>query len=333
MTLRANLPAYPVTSDTPDPGCPGGGDAGMNDVSERTEMLLPEPARALGGLLGVPVPDVAGGDGLPLLWHWLYLLDRPAQADLGPDGHPLRGTIAAYPGQGRRRMWAGGRVRTSGRLRCGELATKRSRALSVQEKQGRSGPLTFIVVEHQILQRGQVVIDEQQDIVYREPASPASPAAPASPAGPASPAAPASPAGSTGQHPARPDEGHAVGPDDGDWVIDVSPTLLFRFSALTYNAHRIHYDRDYARQVEGYPGLLTHGPLQALAMAEAARAAGYPCDDQDANLHFGYRLTAPLFDFQGMVVSAVRSQDALLTTVRDTHGRQTATATLTTPTN
>jgi 3-methylfumaryl-CoA hydratase len=315
----------------------------MNDVSERTEMLLPEPARALGGLLGVPVPDVAGGDGLPLLWHWLYLLDRPAQADLGPDGHPLRGTIAAYPGQGRRRMWAGGRVRTSGRLRCGELATKRSRALSVQEKQGRSGPLTFIVVEHQILQRGQVVIDEQQDIVYREPASPAvsaSPMAPASPASPDSPMAPVSPAapvrparpaGSTGQHPARPDEGHAVGPGDGDWVINVSPTLLFRFSALTYNAHRIHYDRDYARQVEGYPGLLTHGPLQALAMAEAARAAGYPCDDQDAHLHFGYRLTAPLFDFQGMVVSAVRSQDAMLTAVRDTTGRQTATATLTIP--
>jgi 3-methylfumaryl-CoA hydratase len=281
----------------------------MNDFSERTEMLPPEPARALGGLLGVPVPDLARGEGLPLLWHWVYLLDRPAQAELGPDGHPLRGTIAAFPGKGRRRMWAGGRVRANGQLRCGDLATKRSRVLSVQEKHGRSGPLTFIVVEHQILQRGQVVIDEQQDIVYRQAASPSGP----SPA----PAAEA---------PAVP----PVPPSDGEWAIEISPTLLFRFSALTYNAHRIHYDRDYARDVEGYPGLLTHGPLQALAMAEAARAAGYVRDHPNDPLHFAYRLTSPLFDHQGMLVTATRDQAAMRTSVRDTQARQTATGTLTT---
>jgi 3-methylfumaryl-CoA hydratase len=278
----------------------------MNDFSERTEMLPPEPARALGGLLGVPVPDLARGEGLPLLWHWVYLLDRPAQAELGPDGHPLRGTIAAFPGKGRRRMWAGGRVRANGQLRCGDLATKRSRVLSVQEKHGRSGPLTFIVVEHQILQRGQVVIDEQQDIVYRQAASPSGPS------------------------PAPAAEAPAVSPSDGEWAIEISPTLLFRFSALTYNAHRIHYDRDYARDVEGYPGLLTHGPLQALAMAEAARAAGYVRDHPNAPLHFAYRLTSPLFDHQGMLVTATRDQAAMRTSVRDTQARQTATGTLTT---
>jgi 3-methylfumaryl-CoA hydratase len=276
----------------------------MNNFVERTETLLPEPAGALGGLLGVRVPDLARGEGLPLLWHWVYLLDRPAQAELGPDGHPLRGTIAAFPGLSRRRMWAGGRVRTSGPLRCGDLATKRSRVLSVQEKQGRSGPLTFIVVEHQILQRGHVVIDEQQDIVYRQAASPA------------------------GQPAAPSEERLAVPAADGEWVIEVSPTLLFRFSALTYNAHRIHYDRDYAKHVEGYPGLLTHGPLQALAMAEAARAAGYRRDQYNGRLHFDYRLTSPLFDYQGMVVSAVKGQDAMVTAVRDIQGRQTATGTL-----
>jgi 3-methylfumaryl-CoA hydratase len=274
----------------------------MNSTSERTEMLLPEPAHALGALLGVRVPDLARGEGLPLLWHWVYLLDRPAQAELGPDGHPLSGTIAAFPGRGRRRMWAGGRVRANGPLRCGDLATKRSRVLSIQEKQGRSGPLTFIVVEHQILQRDHVVIDEQQDIVYREAA--------------------ASPAG---QLPAPSEEGPAVRPADGEWAIEVSPTLLFRFSALTYNAHRIHYDRDYARHVEGYPGLLTHGPLQALAMAEAARARGHR---GDGRLHFDYRLTSPLFDYQGMVVSVAREQDAMVTAVRDIHGRRTAAGTL-----
>jgi 3-methylfumaryl-CoA hydratase len=276
----------------------------MNNFSERKEMLLPEPAGALGALLGVPVPDLAHGDGLPLLWHWVYLLDRPAQAELGADGVPLRGTTAPFPGRGRRRMWAGGRVRTSGPLRCGDLATKRSRVVSVQEKQGRSGPLTFIVVEHQILQRDQVVIDEQQDLVYLEAASAAGPP------------------------PAASQEGQAVAPADGEWAIEVSPTLLFRFSALTYNAHRIHYDRDYARQVEGYPGLLTHGPLQALAMAEAARAAGYPGDEHDECLHFDYRLISPLFDHQGMMVRAIREQDTTVTAVRDIHGRRTAAGSL-----
>ncbi len=279
----------------------------MNDILERTEMLLAEPACSLGALLGVPVPDLAHGEGLPLLWHWVYLLDRPAQADLGPDGHPVRGTIAAYPGQGRRRMWAGGRIRTGKPLRCGEPASKRSRVLSRQEKQGRSGPLTFITVEHQIRQHDRLVIEEQQDIVYLEADSPARP-----------PSAP-------------PDDGPMVPPADGEWAVEVSPVLLFRFSALTYNAHRIHYDRDYARQVEGYPGLVVHGPLQALAMAEAARAAGCRPRPPAGGLSFEYRLTSPLFDHQGMVVSATREQDTLVTAVRDRHGRQTATGTLRTP--
>jgi 3-methylfumaryl-CoA hydratase len=277
----------------------------MNEIIERTETLLPEPAQALGALLDVPVPDLEHGEGLPLLWHWIYLLDRPAQADLGPDGHAIRGAIPAPPGPGRRRMWAGGRVRASGSLRCGESATKRTSVLSVQEKNGRSGRLTFVVIAHQILQEGRVVIEEEQDIVYRAAASaagtpPAPSAAPAPPA--ADPIVPAA---------------------DGEWTIEVSPTLLFRFSALTYNAHRIHYDRDYARDAEGYPGLLTHGPLQALAMAEAGRAAG-----RDADKHFQYRLISPLFDNQGMVVSAVQDQDATVTAVRDRYGRQTASGTL-----
>lgn len=273
----------------------GGGAVNMN-ISERTEMLVPEPACALAGLLGVPVPDLVHGGGLPLLWHWVYLLDRPAQSDLGADGAPKRGTVTAFSGQGRRRLWAGGRVRTGGPLKCGEPATKRSRVLSRQEKEGRSGPLTFITVGHQILQHGRVVIDEQQDIVYREAVSPAEPA-------------PILQAG-----------GPVVQLADGERSIDVSSTLLFRFSALTYNAHRVHYDRDYGRDVEGLPGLLTQGPLQALAMAEAARAAG--C--HDGPVDFEYRLIEPLFDFQGMVVGTARDQDATVTVIRDLYGRQTA---------
>ncbi|MFL6126077.1 MaoC family dehydratase N-terminal domain-containing protein [Actinophytocola sp.] len=259
----------------------------MTDVVERTEFLGPEPARALAALLGVETPDL---DALPPLWHWVYLLDRPSQADLGPDGHPVRGAVPAPPAPGRRRMWAGGRVTTRGPLRCGEPATRRSTVLSVRDKQGRSGALTFVVVRHQVVQRGQTVVDERQDIVYRRPTPLSLPA-----------------------------HGPVVPPADDEWSVEVTPTLLFRFSALTYNAHRIHYDRDYARDVEGYPGLLTHGPLQALAMAEAARAQG-GCGDG----LFEYRLVAPLFDHQGMVVSARNGTTA----VRDVHGRQTATGTL-----
>jgi 3-methylfumaryl-CoA hydratase len=271
----------------------------VNDVVERHELLLPEPALALGALLGVQVPEVAGADGLPLLWHWIYLLDRPAQADLGPDGHPIRGVLAAPPGPGYRRMWAGGRVRTSGVLRCGELATRRSRVLSVQHKQGRSGALMFVAVGHEISQGDRVVVDEQQDIVYRE----------------ASQAA--------GQPPARGATGAVVAAAEGEWAIEISPILLFRFSALTYNAHRIHYDRDYARDVEGYPGLLTHGPLQAVAMAEAARGLGCRGD-----LDFQYRLESPLFDNEGLVVKAVRDGETTTTAARDIRGRQTASGTL-----
>ncbi|MBP2329262.1 3-methylfumaryl-CoA hydratase [Kibdelosporangium banguiense] len=269
--------------------------AGMIEEAERTEVLLPEPAEALGALLDVPVPHLER-HGLPLLWHWVYLLDRPAQADLGPDGHPVRNTVPAPPGPGRRRMWAGGRVRTRGPLRCGYPATKRTRVLSVHEKHGRTGALTFVVVQHQVSQVGLVVIDEQQDIVYRD---------------------------ATSGSPTTNDNGPALQVADDEWAIDISPSLLFRFSALTYNAHRIHYDRDYCRDIEGYPGLLTHGPLQALAMTEAARARG--CHGDQA---FEYRLTSPLFDGQGLVARAVRDHDQTTTIVRDRYGRRTATGTL-----
>jgi 3-methylfumaryl-CoA hydratase len=273
----------------------------MTDVIERTEIPQPEPAYALADLLGVPAPDLGNGAGLPPLWHWVYLLDRAAQADLGPDGHPVRGTLPAPPGPGRRRMWAGGRVRTSGPLRCGRPATKRTKVLAVTEKHGRSGHLTFVTVGVHVLQDGAVVVDEEQDIVYRDAAGAAEP-----PAG----AAPVVPAGTSERE------------------IEVSPALLFRFSALTYNAHRIHYDRDYCRDVEGYPGLLTHGPLQALAMAEAGRTVS-STGGRTGDVTFEYRLVSPLFDDQGLIVSAVPGPDGTTATAaRDRHGRQTAAGTL-----
>ena len=265
----------------------------MTEVRELTELITPGPAEALAGLLGVP----PAGKDLPLLWHWVYLLDRPPQAILGADGHPARDAIPTPPGPGLSRMFAGGRVSQHGPLRIGAEATRRTWQASSALKQGRSGPLHFVTVRSEISQAGQVVITDEQDLVYRAPA-------PASAPDPQPQPQPQPPTGTR------------------DWPVEVNPVLLFRFSALTYNAHRIHYDRDYAR-AEGYPGLLVHGPLQALLMAELARP------ERPALCDYSYRLVAPLFDGQGLVVSASAEEDAIRVTARDRAGRTTATGVIT----
>ena len=265
---------------------------------ERTDLLLPWPATAFAGLVGVEAPDVENGEPLPLLWHWLYLLEHPATKDLGEDGHPVRGVIPVPAGPGRRRMIAGGRVRRRGDLRCGEEATRRTSIESTVDKVGRSGPMTFVAVRHEIHQRGRLVVEERQDVVYRDSDL-------VDPAGRAPEASPHEP------------------PVAG-WVVDTSPSLLFRFSALTYNAHRIHYDRTYARQVEGYPGLVVHGPLQAMLMTEAARSRR----PQPRLVEFSFRLVAPVFDSEGVVVHARPAAEAgpqgFETTVHSGDGRLTA---------
>jgi 3-methylfumaryl-CoA hydratase len=194
-------------------------------------------------------------------------------------------------------------------LRLGATVSRRTWEASSAEKHGRSGTLLFVTVRSEISQGGSVVIAEEQDIVYRESAGAAASAAPdrAAPDRPAPAGSPAEPASGT-----------------REWPVAVDPVLLFRFSALTYNAHRIHYDRDYARQVEGYPGLVVHGPLQALLMAELARRLTplpAPCE-------YSYRLVAPLFEGQGLIVSATPGEDVTRLTARDGAGRQTATGTI-----
>src|SRR3954447_7696208 len=198
---------------------------GGPEVVERTEHIIPSPARALGSLLGVPVPDLDAGDPLPLLWHWVYLLERPATVDLGRDGHPVRGTIPAPPGPGRRRMWAGGRVTYLSGLRSGAPATRRTSIVSSVDKKGRSGPMTLVTVRHQISQNGEPALEEEQDILYRDAAS-------------TTPAAP--PALNPSGQQSVPNASDPVSSADAGWRVATPATLLFRFSALTYNAHRIH---------------------------------------------------------------------------------------------
>lgn len=264
---------------------------------ERTEILTSGPAEGLAGLLGVDLPDLSGA-GLPALWHWAYLLDRPRQADLGADGHPVRGVVPVPTGPGLRRMWASGRVRMIGALVVERPATRRSWVGRTEDKVGRSGPMTFVTVRHEVVQNGHVVVEEDQNIVYRHPPETSAPSLESAQSAYAD-----------------------VPPEVGEWAIEPSPTLLARFSALTYNGHRIHYDREFTRDVEGYPGLLVHGPLQAIAMAEAARRL---LGGAVAPVDFDYRLVAPLFDHQGMVVGAEWEGMTIRTSVRDRAGRATA---------
>jgi 3-methylfumaryl-CoA hydratase len=205
-------------------------------------------------------------------------------------------------------MFAGGRVHALAPLRIGEPATRRSVVRSTKETSGRFGSLTIVTVAHEIAQSGRIVIAEEQDIVYREAPTAAVPAA----------------STSDGEAVAQSD----VDAKDDDWTVHVDPVLLFRFSALTYNGHRIHYDRDYARDVELYPGLVVHGPLQAIAMVEAARRKDLKPTTSSSPVEFAYRLIAPLFDHQGLVASARSDGDEVHTGIRDSQGRITASGTI-----
>lgn len=270
-------------------------------VARRTGLITQESAEALAGLLDIDPP--AASDGLPPLWHAVYLLERRRESELGPDGHPTRG-IPAPPGPGMLRMFAGGRVTAYGVLRFGEEATRSTRVVRTVEKQGRSGPLTLVTTVSELEQGGRLVVADEQDIVYRA-------------AG-----------GTLARDPGAAPEhtGPAPHPDveaaQGDLLtLDVDPVLLFRFSALTYNAHRIHYDQGYAAS-EGYPGLVVHGPLQALLMGEAMRRSGV----QLLGRVFSYRLLAPTYGAQRLTVTTRPGAEGVQAWVRDGSGAVTASA-------
>ncbi|MFC8529994.1 MaoC family dehydratase N-terminal domain-containing protein [Nocardia sp. NPDC057227] len=215
------------------------------------EYLDPGPVAALTALLGSGAPAVGPGDPLPPLWHWAALARWPAAAEIGPDGHPRRGSFLP-PVELPRRMFAGGEVSFEAPLLVGSTVRREATVSAVTLKRGRSGELVVVVVQITLTgPDGVVAVRERQDLIYRE-------AAAAAGTGPDTPAA--DPVG-------VPLLRH--GP--GDWELRTDPTVLMRFSAVTANAHRIHYDRPYATEVEGYRGLVVHGPLTTLALAETLR--------------------------------------------------------------
>lgn len=257
----------------------------MNDVEwaaqteHRSDTVTASAARALHDLLdGTGAAPIHGAE-LPPLWHWLAFLSQARQQDLGQDGHPATGGFLP-PMHGRRRMHGGGQLDLEATVHVGERLQRNARVTAVQTKPGRSGELTVVTVTAEITSAtGR--IRERTDLVYREATPPASSLTPPTSRATADPAEQA-----------------------GGWEIEhlvrVEPTLLFRFSALTYNAHRIHYDRDYATGQEGYPGLVVHGPLQAVLLAHLV-------DKMEAGRsvrQFRYRADAPAFDTADLILRA-----------------------------
>ena len=237
-----------------------------------TEIVAPGPVAALAALLddGLAVPKP--GDPLPPLWHWVALPQWATSGVLGADGHPRRGTFLP-PIELPRRMFAGGSVVFNGALAVGESVVRESEVLEVTEKNGRSGQLVIVDVRTRLHNSaGDIAIEEIQNLVYRPAAPTATNPIPGTPPESINPAPPLRQV------------------DSREWVLRTDPSLLMRFSAATANAHRIHYDWPYTTQVEGYPGLVVHGPFQALALAEIHRLSdGAPVK---ALTHRG---NAPLF--------------------------------------
>jgi 3-methylfumaryl-CoA hydratase len=233
----------------------------------RTARLDGEPLVAFAALLDQPAPAAADGDPLPVGWHWFSFLDRPATAELGHDGHPLEGAFLP-PLPHRRRMFAGGRLAQSAPLRVGDTVTRTTAVAGTTVKEGRSGEMLFVTVRSTFTRDAEQLLVEEQDLVYRsEPPGTARPGPVTTAPGPVAPVT------------------------AGEAAVEVTPDapLLFRFSALTYNAHRIHYDEPYATGVEGHAGLVVHGPLLALLLLEVPRRH-HPHRPVDS---FSYRLTRP----------------------------------------
>ncbi|WP_284075755.1 FAS1-like dehydratase domain-containing protein [Herbaspirillum aquaticum] len=235
----------------------------LDKTETRHDQISPALTAALAATLDGPRQPLAG-DALPPLWHWIYFWSVCRQSEVGADGHPQRGGFLP-PVPLPRRMWAGGRLRFAAPLPIGAAAEKVSRIASVDVKQGRTGALAFVTVQHTVRHQGQLCLTEEHDIVYRDLPQPGAPVVLPKSA-----------------------------PGDARWSrrVEPDPVLLFRYSALTFNGHRIHYDRSYVTGVEGYPGLIVHGPLIATLLADLV-AREMP---QAVMREFNFRSVGTLFD-------------------------------------
>jgi 3-methylfumaryl-CoA hydratase len=248
------------------------------------DTITAAPVGGLSATLDRPDAPPQPGTPLPPLWHWLYFLPQHRQSQLGADGHAQRGGFLP-PVPLPRRMWAGGRLQwqPGNALVVGDAVERVSRIASVTHKAGRTGDLLFVVVKHDIHNAKGLALTEEHDIVYRANVAPATGTGVSS----LPPEGALAPRGS-------PSALDPALPQAAAWSMRITPddVLLFRYSALTFNGHRIHYDRRYVTQVEGYPGLIVHGPLVATMLLELLRR-NMP---QAQVVGFEFRALRPVFD-------------------------------------
>lgn len=254
------------------------------------DLIVPSRVAALGATLDRDDPPPQAGDPLPPLWHWTLCVPSVRQSMIGADGHPQRGGFLP-PVPLPRRMWAGGRLAFPQPLRVGESVQRRSQVMSVEHKSGRSGELVFVLVRHEYHGASGLAITEEHDIVYRDVPRSSSPA-----------------------------QAPVAVPAECAWQREIVPddVLLFRYSALTFNGHRIHYDRRYVTEVEGYPGLIVHGPLIATLLVDLLRR-NMPYTVIAA---IEFRAARPLFDNAPFFVCGQPQDDGRKVTLwaRDSEG-------------
>lgn len=247
------------------------------------DIVTAAPVQALRATLDHPPSTVEPGTPLPPFWHWLYFLPTARRSELGEDGHPRRGGFLP-PVSLPRRMWAGGQLRFDRPLRIGDRVARTSTIDDVRRKDGRSGALVFVKVRHEVRcgDAPAPAVVEHQDIVYREAQRP-------------------------GDEPPQPKPAPEPQPGGVIWRREVvpDPVLLFRYSALTFNGHRIHYDRSYVTGVEGYPGLVVHGPLIATLLLDLVHRER-PEADVAA---FSFRAVRPVFDLHPFTVNGAPEPD------------------------
>ena len=241
-------------------------------AEEVSDIATATPYAALSATFDRDAVRPPVGTALPALWHWLYFLPLHKQSEIGPDGHAKRGGFLP-PVPLPRRMWAGSQFEFHQPLRIGDAMTRTSTIHDVTEKTGRTGPLVFVKVRHEIRRDGEsdIALTEFHDIVYREAPKPDDVAPPPK----------AAPASSTWEK---------------KWVPD--DVLLFRYSALTFNGHRIHYDRKYVTETEGYPGLIVHGPMIATLLLDLLR---HQIPDAEV-MRYEFRAIRPVFDINHFFV-------------------------------
>jgi 3-methylfumaryl-CoA hydratase len=229
------------------------------------------PARALALTLNhANRQALTEGDALPAIWTWMNFLPLSLMSEVDPDGHPRRGGFLP-PIDLPRRMWAGSRCAFEAPVRIGDSIERTSTITKIVEKSGAAGPMVLLTMAHEVRANGVVAMREEQDLAFIAIAERFTPPAPV-----------------------------PLPPCDWREAIAIDPVMLFRFSALTFNGHRIHYDRSYATEVERYPGLVVHGPLQAILLFDAALRRG-PKGARPAHLQF--RGMRPLFDFDAITLN------------------------------